>query len=118
MSEDLLVTHATTYDTAGNSPIHLTVTIGNGNAGGSSVLWKRKIIKEGAIIDLPIGNPGDTLRNKTLRATTKVRVVNPSSEQTSVTFILSGGAKTEEFLYTLTAPKGKDVTYVITFDLD
>ncbi|MDH3253178.1 MAG: hypothetical protein OEM41_10330 [Ignavibacteria bacterium] len=116
MADEILVNGTRTYAVGRRSTVYLTVTIGDGQVGGSSVLWKGEIIGEGVIQKLKIGGPGEKLRFKTFRCSTRVKDINPSTNRTSVTHNLSGGQKEREFLFAAdVTSEGGYATYSITF---
>jgi hypothetical protein len=66
-------------------------------------------------INLPLGK-GDTLKGKTLYVTTTVSDVQPSTDETSVTYQLEGGTAPYNNTLQETAPKPNDVVfYTATF---
>lgn len=71
-------------------PVSLSVTIGDGQIGGSSVqLDGRDVGPVGEIVDLLLGDAGD-LRGHTLLVRTGVIDINKLTDSTSVTYDMNG----------------------------
>ena len=117
MNSDQLVIETKLYKVTENSPIILTVIIGNANVGGTSVLWNDEVVREGVINNLSIGEEGESLKHKMLKCTTKIRDINPFTNSTVVTYKLTGGVNDEDFMFEKEAAPGGDVIYSITFVL-
>jgi hypothetical protein len=116
MADDILISGTRTYAVGGSSEVHLTVTVGDGQVGGSSVLWKGEIIGEGIIDNLKIGGSGETLKFKTFRCTTRIKDSNPLTNRSSVTYNLRGGQNEREYLFEAEmSSDGAYATYSITF---
>ncbi len=116
MADDILISGTRTYAVGTSSEVYLTVTVGDGQVGGSSVLWKGEIIGEGTIDNLRIGGPGENLRFKTFRCTTRIKDSNPLTNRTSVTHNLSGGQNERDYLFEAdVSSEGGYATYSITF---
>lgn len=76
----------------GNSPVTLTVKIGDGQVGGSVVrLNGKQIGNVGTIRDLPIGD-GPALVGQELTVRTGVLDINDAANSTTVTYDLNGAA--------------------------
>ena len=101
----------TEYQISGNKPIYLTVVIGQGQPGSSSVTLNDDAVADGIITNQLIGNGSDIIR-KVLHAITIVNDYQINTNNTTVKYFLSGGL--EEKIYTLNATvdvDGDTVTY-------
>ena len=65
-------------------PVILSITIGNAQLGGNVLELNGKVIGKGSIKDFPVGL-GKDLKGKSLKITTNVLDVNPSSNRISIT---------------------------------
>ena len=118
MSNGVFISDVQFYETSGRAPLQLSVTIGDGQVGGTNVDLDDVNVGSGEINGLPIGKSGDNLALKRLNCVTTVKDVNPATNRTSVTYTLSGGAKSQEFPYAAEVSKpGGYATYSITFIL-
>lgn len=118
MSTTVQFTATKLYKVKPGSPVSLTVIIGEGNVGGTTVVWNDKSIVQNSdqITDMAIGAQGDNLQGKLLFCTTNVQDINPASNKTSVTYILSGGEEQQEFPFQIdVAGNGGFAIYSITF---
>lgn len=117
MTATAVVTASEIYRVKDGFHLALDIVVGEGQPGGSSVIWLTEIL------DFPpkswpyvLATDGGTVRTKTLHCTTRVRDVNPNSNRTSVTYKLSGGEKDQDFSFWVSVPKENDyATYVIDF---
>ena len=117
MTANATVTAHQVYKVKNGSRLTLEVVVGDGQSGGSSIIWL------GDIIDFPpkswpyeLATDGGAVRNRTLHCTTRVREVSSTSHKTSATFKLRGGEKDQDFPYEITVPKPNDyATYIIDF---
>ena len=117
MSPTPLVTSTQVYAVRDGHPLTLEITIGDGQAGGTSIIWL------GDILDLPpnpqpfeLAKDGGTTRTKILHCTTRVRDVNPATNRTSVTYTLRGGVSDQDFPFDVTVPSENAwATYVVDF---
>src|ERR1044072_3097686 len=87
------------YEVADDSVVHLTITIGDGQVGGSSILFAGTVT-QGApnFTDFPI-NPTQSCKRKDLNCETRVADIQPTSDHTSVVYELTGGKQPEQFVY-------------------
>ncbi len=115
MSDEALISGTRIYSVGGKSPVFLSVTIGDLQAGGSSVLWEGEIIAEGEITMVRIGKPGEWLQHKSVRVTTKVRDINPSTNRTSVTYTLEGGSARQSYPFWVQVSESSTALYSICF---
>lgn len=100
MPEPVRVTKSEFYPVKANTPVTLSITIGDGQGGGTDVRLEGAKIGSGAIKDLVVGTPGQDLKMKSVDCLTTVRRTNPSSSHTSVTYALRGGVQDQDFTYT------------------
>jgi hypothetical protein len=114
---DQLIYSATRiYKTGNHSPVFLNVTVGDGQVGGSSIIFDDREIATGNINNYPIGKPGDDIRYKILRCNTTVKDINPDTNKTIVTCSFIGGASDEDFIFdTEVKENGGEVLYSLTF---
>ena len=118
MSAPVIVPRSEFYPVKPNTPIRLTVTIGDGQSGATVVTLNGVVVDSGETIeDLPIGGPGEDLKKKTLECTTTVKDVNPATNHTSVTYTLRGGVEDKDFSYDVTVSEAGRAIYDITFFL-
>jgi hypothetical protein len=101
-----------------NQPATLSVTIGDGQAGGTAVMLDGKLVQAGGVMkNVPLGN-GKDLKNKELGCTTTVEDINPNTNRTSVTYTLQLGTAKKEFPYEITVSAGGGrAVYLVTFEL-
>jgi hypothetical protein len=117
MSPSALVTATQVYLVRDGQPLTLEITIGDDQAGGTSIIWR------GDIIDIPpnpqpflLTTDGGTARTETLHCTTRVRDVNPDTNHTSVTYTLRGGLIDENFAFDVIVPNDHAfATYIVDF---
>jgi hypothetical protein len=120
MSDAVIITKTEEYEVKPNTPITLTVVIGQGQVGGTAVTWKNQVIGSGgAVNNLSIGKANEDLRGTTLDCTTTVKDVNPNTNSTMVTYTLNGGAQQGTYTYTadVNVPEGRAI-YSVTFLLE
>jgi hypothetical protein len=83
----------------GMRDVHLTVTIGEGQQGRSSVLLNaREILRTSPPIGALLLGPGQGLASGTLTVRTVVNDVVAATNRMSVTYKLSDGQSSEEFI--------------------
>jgi hypothetical protein len=83
----------------GMGDVHLTVTIGEGQQGRSSVLLNaREILRTSPPIGALLLGPGPDLASGTLTVRTVVNDVVAATNRMSVTYKLSDGQSSEEFI--------------------
>lgn len=99
MTAPVSVTKTDSYPVKPNTPVTLTVTIGEGQVGGTDVSLDGTNLASGAITNLMIGTPGQDLRTKSADCLTTVRRTNPASGRTSVTYSFRGGVQDQDFVY-------------------
>ena len=116
---DAIVSQTEFYPVNPNTPVTLSITIGDGQVGGTAVTLNGELVDSGGDIqNLQVGKPGQDLRNSSIECTTTVKDVNPATNHTSVTYALRGGKQAHDFPYdvTVSQPGGRAV-YLITFML-
>jgi hypothetical protein len=117
MTTASVVTSTEGYQVKDGSRLTIEIVVGDGQAGGSSLLWQDDIT------DFPpeefpweVAEDGATARAKTLHCSTRVRDINPASNRTSVTYKLRGGKNQKDFHFSTSVPKPDDyATYVVDF---
>jgi hypothetical protein len=104
------------YEVQPEGPVFLTVTIGKGQVGGTSLHWHGRITSEGRVEKKKIGANNERLGGQVLGCTTRIRDVNPRTNMTRVTYRFEGGAKSESFPFEMQAAgAGGFVTFSIDF---
>ena len=99
MPEPVTVTKSDFYAVKANTPVTLSIMIGNAQAGGTDVRFDGAKIGSGAIKDMVVGTQGQDLKMKSVDCLTTVRRTNPSSGHTSVTYAFKGGVQDQAFTY-------------------
>ncbi|MCU1350321.1 MAG: hypothetical protein JWO56_3351 [Acidobacteria bacterium] len=100
---------------AGPGPVQLTIVIGDGQIGGSAVWIDTTLVASGTVQHFVLGSPA-MLRGHAVGIRTIVADVNPQTNHTSVTYILTGGSVPADLTLTFDAPHDKDaVPYVALF---
>ncbi len=120
MADEVQLTATRFYETGNNSPIYLSVTIGNANVGGSVIYFNDDLISndDGQIDKLPVGYPNEEIKFSLLKCTTKVKDINQFTNKTLVTFLLEGGVEPQEFEFSIDVKQeGGYAVYSITFVL-
>jgi len=120
MANDVVVAKSAFYPVKPNTPVHLSIMIGDGQVGGSVVTFQGGQIGSGdAIKNLPIPKENDAnkdLKDKSVSCITTVRRENPSSGHTSVTYSLQGGVEDDDFTYDATVSQvGDRAIYQVSF---
>ena len=117
MANAIVVSQTAFYSVKPNTPVSLSVTIGDGQVGGSAVTLSGALVGSGEEIrDLRIGKQGQDLRNASIECTTTVKDVNPATNRTSVTYALRGGKEDRDFTYDVTVSEaGGRAVYLVIF---
>lgn len=116
MPDIVIVSAMEFYKVKPGTPVTLSIIIGDGQVGGSEVMWKDRSLASGKVVDVPVGENGDDLRDTELECTTTVRDVNPATNNTSVTYRLAGGEPSpREFLKHATTQPGGRAVYTMSF---
>ena len=120
MANDVVVAKSAFYAVKPNTPIALSVTIGDGQVGGTVVTFRGEAIGSGeAIKDLRIpkeNDPNQDLKRDSVSCTTTVRRENPATSHTSVTYALRGGVEDHDFTYDATVNQvGDRAVYRVSF---
>ncbi len=84
-----------TYQVLDGKPVFLTITIGDAQAGGTALMLNGKDIStsDGKVHNMQIGKDGESLGLSILQISTSVKDINSSSNKTSVTIAMTGGAE-------------------------
>ncbi len=105
----VIVAKSAVYEVKPSASVTLSITIGDGQAGGSVVRFKGAKIGPGpAIQSLRIPQAGDAdqdLKDKTVSCTTTVERINSVSSHSSVTYSLRGGGQDSDFTFDATLPE-------------
>ncbi len=118
MADEVQLTATRIYKVSDNSPIYLSILIGNANVGSTVVYYKDEMIggDTGQIEMLPVGNENESLKFNLLKCTTKVKDINPLTNKTFVTYSLEGGIKDEQYEFTIDVKQdGGYAVYSVTF---
>jgi hypothetical protein len=84
------ITHKSSFH-VGQEPVQLTVTIGQGQFGSSTVVVGDTFVGHEHLFDQRIGS-GNQLAGKVLRIVSVVTDINPQTNDTNVTYRLQSGA--------------------------
>ena len=116
MPDIVIVSAMEFYKVKRRKPVTQSIIIGDGQVGGSEVMWKDQSLASGKVEDVSVGEDGDDLRDTELECTTTVRDVNPGTNNTSVTYRLFGGEPSpmEIVKHAVSQPGGRAV-YAMTF---
>lgn len=99
-------------------PATLSVTIGNGNVGGTAIMLDGRLVQASENIKNFVLGKGKDLRGKEIACTTTVQDMNPNTNRTSVTYTLRFGDSAKDFPYELTVSEaGGRAIYIISFEL-
>ena len=108
------------YPVTEGARLLLSITIGEGNAGGSAVYFQNALVQElpGSFANLSIAEAGAVLKNTVLTCNTKVKDLNPATNRTSVVMDLTGGPQPMSFPFSIeVSANGGSADYSITFAL-
>jgi hypothetical protein len=118
MSDSVIISQTEAYTVKPKTPITLSVVIGSEQVGGTAVTWNNQLVGSGAIKNLQVGKANDDLRGTQLECTTTVKDVNPATNNTDVTYTLSGGETDQSFSYSAeVSAAGARAIYAVTFRL-
>ena len=114
---EVFVTDTQTYRIkSSDAEVRLSVEVGDGQVGGTSLLLDRTILGSGGAVNNVLIGTCKELRFKTLRCTTRVHDVNVLTNKTSVTYEFTGGVEDKEFPYQVEVnEEGGYATYSIAF---
>ena len=92
MPGDVMVSHTNIYRAQPNQPVQIDVVIGDGQVGGTALTLNGMPVQFDNTIGRGIvGQVGTNLVGSVLQCMTTVQDVNPSTNNTSVTYMMSGG---------------------------
>ena len=116
---DVLLTDTNFYNVNASGPIFMTVTIGDGQVGGTAATLNGVPVPVNPTGETTIGTPTQDLRGSILQVITTVRDVNPLTNNTSVTHTFRGGVAPQAFPHAISVNADKDnaryfITYVLT----
>lgn len=108
-----VVQEAITYSVGSATSVRLTVTVGDAQAGGGSIMWgnKHKVVRNGRAVVIE-NNEG--LDGTLSRLVMIVKDIAAGHDHTSVELLLSGSQKTEAFTFKQDAVNNNgEVIYII-----
>ncbi|HEX8391911.1 MAG TPA: hypothetical protein VF665_06065 [Longimicrobium sp.] len=106
------------YPVSEGQPVRVRAIVGAGMAGGTSISYKGQVQEVGTDGSATVGAPGGNLRHSVIHCITTVKDINPASDKTVVTYILSGGPDEAMFSYELDVnTSGGYARYLIDFAL-
>lgn len=115
---DVVLTDTNFYQVLPSGQIFMTVTIGDGQVGGTAATLNGVPIAVNPTGETPIGTPTQDLRNSILQVITTVRDVNPLTNNTSVIHSFRGGVVPQAFPHAISVNADKDnARYFITYVL-
>ncbi len=119
MADEVKVTATRIYPVGAGSPVFLTVTVGDDQAGTTVITWDGAVgDPDPDITHKPFGKPGDNLRNKLLVCLTTVKDVNALTNHTSVRYLLEGGTAPVPYPFQADVNEnGGYASYLVTFVL-
>jgi hypothetical protein len=104
------------YVVGGSATVSLAITIGDGQVGGSNIIWQGETVAQGEVEGLEVSGAEGGLTGQLLLCTTMVRDINAATNHTSVTYALAGGSTDQSFTYSIdVAEPGGMAIYAITF---
>ncbi len=105
------------YQVKPGSKVTLSVDIGEFQAGGTSYSWNGTgVVGTPNFSNKAINRPSQKIAGTTMHCMTKVIDINPSTNQTSVTYTLKGGVADQQFPYGVQVTKEHGVAvYQVTF---
>jgi len=117
MPDAVVISKTEFYQVKPNTPVLLSVTIGDDQEGGTAVTLNGQLVGSGDDIkNLRIGAAGQDLRNSSISCTTTVKDVNEASNHTSVTYALREGKQPRDFTYDVTVSEaGGRAVYLAIF---
>ena len=117
MPSDVILSHTNIYRVQANQPVQVDVVVGDGQVGGTALtLNGAPVLFDNATGRGVVGQPGTNLVGAVLQCMTTVQDVNPATNNTSATYVLSGGLAKQTFPFSVqvTADSGL-ARYSITF---
>ena len=116
--DDALLSATKFYAVKANTPIVLSVEVGDNQVGGTALQLNGSPVPFNPIAPTPIGGPGQDLRRSVLQVVTTVKDVNPKSNHTSVTHHFRGGETDETFPFEVSVRADRGIArYFITYIL-
>lgn len=98
------------YEVKPQTSVTLTISVGDGQVGGSTVRFRGQQIASNGVENCPIPpdtDPNKELKDQRARCTTTVQRKNQSTEQCSVTYVLRGGVAEKSYVFTTTLKMGE-----------
>ncbi len=115
MAADVTISDTKLYRVDPPKNVEITVHVGEGQAGGTSILFNGTERPAAHDIWIAVGAPGEDLTFKTLHCVTTVRDINPSTNRTSVSYSLRGGPIEQTFPFRVDVSENGHARYVIDF---
>jgi len=116
MADPVTVSKSAFYSVKPSTPVQLSITIGDGQVGGTDVRIGGAQIGSGDITNLPIGAAAQDLKTKSIDCITTVQRQNAATGHTSVTYSLRGGMQDRDFTYEAIVNQiGDRAVYEISF---
>jgi hypothetical protein len=98
----------------GEGVVHLTITVGEGQLGTSTVILGTEKIAHGESIDVDVGR-GPEIAGNMLVCTTAVTDILPETNHTSVTYDLTGGPQPRRFVQLEDIDPDGTIVYLAVF---
>ena len=89
-----VISRSDDYAVRPNTPVTLTIVIGEEQSGDTEVRQGGKTLGSGKITNLTIDD-----KTKSIMCTTTVKRINPATKHTSVTYQLRGGVQDRDYIY-------------------
>jgi len=117
MPQDVVLTDTNFYRVVRGQPVTLNVVTGDGQASGTALLLNGVAHPfNNPAGPQPIPVPSGDLTGSALHVHTTVQDINPLTNRTSVTYILSGGVVAQQFPYSIEVAADKGAAhYLIAF---
>jgi hypothetical protein len=117
MPGDVIVSHTNIYRVQSAQPVNLQVIIGDGQVGGTALTLNGAPVPFDSTTGLAtIGQVGTSLAGSILHCLTTVQDINPSTNNTSVTYRLNGGLAGQTFPFAVQVAADSGLArYLTTF---
>ena len=117
MPGDVMVSHTNIYRVQTNQPVQLGVVIGDGQIGGTALTLNGAPVPFDNITGRAVvGRAGTSLVGAILQCMTTVQDRNPATNNTSVTYQLSGGVAAQTFPFSVQVTADSGIArYSVTF---
>jgi hypothetical protein len=116
MAEDVFLTSTNFYSVRADDPIELRVITGDGQVSGTALLLNGAPIPFNSPAGPQVLGLGRDLVGSVLTVNTTVRDVNPATNRTSVTHVLTAGTEVREYRHEIEVSGDKGAAhYLVTF---